>query len=275
MITDQKKHAASNINPENLWSIYYLNKGASHVFNKYQGGFIIFVIKGSIKVIVNGLDKHIVNSKEMFMLQDDCSYTINCVRRQAEIIACPFCGETLLSEQALIDELLSLYNDKHDKFNKLPFKGGIMSYLVLLQNYISNEINSYYFFDLKRKEFFFILFVYYSKEELAQFLHAYISKNVIFKEFVMANYNKVKDIKELASLANYSTSGFIKKFQRCFNDSPYRWMQKQRAQQILIEIKQGIKPLQEISIEYKFSSYQHFSNFCKKQFGFPPTKVNS
>jgi AraC-like DNA-binding protein len=108
---------------------------------------------------------------------------------------------------------------------------------------------------------------------LAQFLHFIVSENVQFKEFVINNYRNVKNVQELAALANYSTSGFIKKFQKCFNDSPYGWMQKQRAKQILIEIKQGVKSLQEIAVEYKFSSYQHFSNFCKKQLGFPPTKI--
>jgi AraC-like DNA-binding protein len=89
----------------------------------------------------------------------------------------------------------------------------------------------------------------------------------------MNNYLNINNIQELAELANYSTSGFIKKFQRCFNEAPYGWIQKQKAKQIAIDIKQGAKSLQEIAGDYKFSSYQHFSSFCKKQFGFPPTEL--
>jgi AraC-like DNA-binding protein len=50
-------------------------------------------------------------------------------------------------------------------------------------------------------------------------------------------------------------------------------MQKQKAAKILIEINRGVKSLQEIANEYKFSSYQHFSAFCKLMFGFPPTEI--
>jgi AraC-like DNA-binding protein len=50
-------------------------------------------------------------------------------------------------------------------------------------------------------------------------------------------------------------------------------MQKQRANQILNDVTQGVKSLQEIATEYNFSSYQHFANFCKVQFGFPPTQI--
>jgi AraC-like DNA-binding protein len=188
-------------------------------------------------------------------------------------MTCLFDAETLLSKQALIYELIPLCNNNQEIFAKLSINKSIMSYLNLLQIYIKDEIDSSYFLDLKRQELFTLLFIYYSKMELAQFLCFIVSENIQFKEFVMNNYRNVKNVQELAALANYSTSGFIKKFQRSFNDSPYGWMQKQRAKQILVEIKQGAKSLQEIAVEYRFSSYQHFSNFCKKQLGFPPTKI--
>jgi AraC-like DNA-binding protein len=92
-------------------------------------------------------------------------------------------------------------------------------------------------------------------------------------KIVMNNYYNAKNVKDLAKYANYSTSGFIKKFQKCFNDSPYEWMQKQKAKKISVEIIRGIKSLQEIASEYNFSSYQHFSVFCKAQLGSTPTEI--
>jgi AraC-like DNA-binding protein len=50
-------------------------------------------------------------------------------------------------------------------------------------------------------------------------------------------------------------------------------MQRQKAKLILNDINEGAKSLQEIATEYKFSSYQHFANFCKIQFGFPPSEL--
>lgn len=90
----------------------------------------------------------------------------------------------------------------------------------------------------------------------------------------MDNYLKVNNVQELAAMANYSTSGFIKKFQKYFDDSPYHWIQKQKAKQIYMEISRKVKSLQEIATEYNFSSYQHFASFCKIHFGLPPTEIS-
>jgi AraC-like DNA-binding protein len=270
-ISDQSKSKFRNGKFDRSWKFYSLIKGFCWKIDKREGIFIVFIIKGRVKVLVNELETYIVNSKEMFLIEEDCSYTID-VMKQAQVMTCLFQSETFLSEQALIKELLPLCNNK-ENFPQLPIKDVIFSYLLLLQIYIQDNVNTTYFFELKRQELFILLCFYYSKEELAQFLQFIISGNVQFKEFIMNNYRRVKNVQELAALANYSKSGFIKRFRRCFNDSPYGWMQRQRAKQILIEIKQGVKSLQEIAVEYKFSSYQHFSNFCKKQFGLPPTKI--
>jgi AraC-like DNA-binding protein len=257
---------------EKLWRFYSLPKTFDTTIDKGQGSFIVFVMKGNFKIVVNGVEVYFVESKEMFLIREDFSYTIE-VLKQSQIMVCLFQAEVLLSQQASITELLPLCDSRQGDFVKLPTKDAIISFLTLLQIYIRDNINSDYFYELKRRELFSLLFHYYSKTELAQFLLFIIGENIKFKEFIINNYCNAKNVRELAMLANYSTSGFIKKFQKCFNDSPYEWMQKQRAKQIFIEIKQGVKSLQEIAVEYKFSSYQHFSNFCKRQLGFPPTKM--
>ena len=74
-------------------------------------------------------------------------------------------------------------------------------------------------------------------------------------------------------MANYSTSGFIKKFTRSFNESPYKWISHYKANRILYEINAERKPLKEIYTAYKFSSMPHFISFCKKQYGLTPGKI--
>jgi AraC-like DNA-binding protein len=181
--------------------------------------------------------------------------------------------EAWYTEQQWIDELIPGYNDMPEKFFKLTVRRVLIRYLALLDLYLEENIYSPYFFELKRQELFFLLSFYYSKSELTQFLHCILSRDLHFKKIVVSNYLNAGNVQELAKLANYSTSGFIKKFQKCFNNSPYKWMQEKKAKQILIEISQGTKSLQEIASEYKFSSYQHFSVFCKSQWGAPPTTL--
>ncbi|MDR2868431.1 MAG: helix-turn-helix domain-containing protein [Bacteroidales bacterium] len=63
----------------------------------------------------------------------------------------------------------------------------------------------------------------------------------------------------------------MKKFNNNFGESPYQWIQKQKAKQIYIDIINKKKSLKEITSDYNFSSYQHFVKFCKEYLGFPPT----
>jgi AraC-like DNA-binding protein len=272
---DQKNTNCKRRNSdENLWKSFYLVKDSQQKIDKVSSGvMVVFVIKGNIKVTFDDLESYVVSSKEMFVVQENSSCNME-ISKQTHIMTCLLHVETFLSEQALIDELIPLGSTHHELFNKLPINKIIDRYLALLQGCIEDNLLSNSFFDLKRKEFLLLLFAYYPKSDLAQFLQFATYENLQFKEFVMKNFNKVKNVNELAALANYSASGFIKKFQRCFHEPPYEWIQKQRAKQILIEIKNGVKSLQEIAVENKFSSYQHFSIFCKKQFGFPPSEIH-
>jgi AraC-like DNA-binding protein len=160
-----------------------------------------------------------------------------------------------------------------EKCLKLPIKKNIVRYLTLLSNCLRDGLDSICFFELKRRELFLLLSAYYTKRELSGFMQSLLSRNLQFKKFVLNNYLAANNVRELAALANYSTSGFIKKFQKYFDESPYKWMQKQKAKRILIEINEGVKSLQEIANEYKFSSYQHFAVFCKNLLGLPPSEI--
>jgi AraC-like DNA-binding protein len=233
---------------------------------------IFFVIKGNLTVTFDEKEYHNICSKEMFLVPLDSPYRIQTLT-QMHMMACWFSVESLYSGQKLIDELIPLCDTKQNDFSKFAIKEEVMRFLMLLSDSIRDGLDSPYFFEIKKNELNLLFSIYYTKEELARFLRDIISENAQFKKFVMDSYLSVRNVQELAELANYSTSGFIKKFQKSFRESPYQWIQKQKAKQILIEINRGVKSLQEIANEYKFSSYQHFAGFCKVQLGYPPTKI--
>lgn len=235
---------------------------------------IFFVITGSVCLKKNNKETHSILSQEMFMTQFDNSFEITTLE-QTHLLICYVPMETWFVEQKWIDNLVPQDENTSDKFFKLRVKKVVIRYLSLLDIYLKEGIYPSYFFELKRQELFFLLFFHYRGKDLAQFLQCILSNDIQFKKFVMNNYLVAKNVQELAKFANYSTSGFIKKFQKCFNESPYKWMQKQKAKLISVEICRGIKSLQEIANEYKFSSYQHFSVFCKEQLGATPTEILS
>ena len=233
---------------------------------------IFFIIKGKVSLKINGMEIFLILPREMFMAQYDCSYVMT-ILEQTQILVCNVPMEAWHTEQKWIDKLISNEKAIPKHFLKLPIKKVITQFLSLVEVYLKEGIYSVAFFETLRRELIFLLFFFYQRQELAQFLRCILSKDIQFKMFVMNNYLNVGNVQELAKLANYSTSGFIKKFQKCFKDSPYRWIQRQKANQIYIDINRGVKSLQEIANDYGFSSYQHFSFFCKAKLGAPPTTI--
>jgi AraC-like DNA-binding protein len=276
METSQDKSLPKNSTLESkfqcIWKNSYFPKNFSLEKEVSSEVTILFVLEGKMSLLTDKGKTEIIGSKEMFMIPGERVYDVKTLK-PAHVISCSFHIESLHLERPLIDNLVSWKKDVQENFTKLPVNKMIESFLVLLEQNIKDGLDSPSFWDIKKQELFFLLFFYYSKPNLAKFLYYIICEDIQFKEFILNNYQRVKNVQELADLANYSTSGFIKRFQRYFDESPYRWMQKQRANRILNDVTQGVKSLQEIATEYNFSSYQHFANFCKVQFGFPPTKI--
>ena len=268
----ERENFEETLRHKKVWESLILPKGY-HVDEQISSNPVIFfVVTGSVCFNINGIEAHTIFPQEMFMAQSDNSYEITVIE-QTHLIICHVPMEVWYKEQKWIGELISEDSEIPKGFFKLPMRKMIVSYLILLDLYLKEGIHTPYFLELKRQELLFLFTYYYPKNDLAQFLQSIISKDLQFKNLVISNYLHAKNVQELAKLANYSTSGFIKKFQKCFDDSPYQWMQKQKAKHISVEIYKGSKSLQEIANEYNFSSYQHFSVFCKSQLGAPPTVI--
>lgn len=171
------------------------------------------------------------------------------------------------------DSLISDSDVTDSLFNYLDIDERLDGYLMLLEDYISSGLKCIYFMQIKIQEFFFLLRAFYSKKELYTFLKPLIITNSSFSDFVYNNYKKVRTVKELADMANYSLSGFQKHFKKIFGVSAYQWLKTQRSKSIYHELNCSERALKDISNEYGFSSPSHFNDFCKIQFGQTPGDI--
>jgi len=267
------ENAENILKNQSVWENLVLPKDYHFERQLSSAPMIIFVIMGKMSLKINGETVYSVFSNEMFFAHFDNFYEIT-VLEQTHLIVCYAPIEAWYAEQKWMDNLVLDDKDALDEeFFKLPIKKGVIRFLSLLEFYLKEGIHSPDFFELKRQELFFLIFFFYDEKNLVRFLRYILTRDLQFKRFVIKSFSNARNVQELAKLANYSTSGFIKKFQKCFNESPYKWMQRQKAKQISIDINRGIKSLQEIANDHKFLSYQHFSIFCKAQLGAPPTAI--
>ena len=234
---------------------------------------VYFILKGSF-IFNDNVYKKKIRKNSFFLIPPNFDFNAKPLEDVLCIVV-NFHVQFNLCENFPMTELYDHYDDDViPTFKPLLFCKQLSVYMTQLSTYLKDGVNCTHFQDIKRQELFFILRAYYQKEDLAVFFYPLLnSEDIYFKTFVMENCLYVKNIQDLAQMAKYSTSGFIKKFTRNFNESPYQWLMKYKSEHILHEIKLGEKNLKEISSQYNFSSMSHFINFCKKFYGETPGRI--
>lgn len=162
---------------------------------------------------------------------------------------------------------------KKEIFNPLKMNDRVKSYVNSLLLYLDDGLKCRYFLELKIKELFYVLRAYNSEKDLAAFFQPILSEDMEFHNFIMNNYQTTKTVKEFAQKANYSITGFEKRFKKVFGTTAHEWMKDQLASSLYHEINCSRKTFMEISDTYGFSSSAHFSNFCKSVFGMSPSAI--
>ena len=258
---------------KDIWKCICAGIGESHYDGGLPESIIIFVLEGSLVLSTDKYKDYIVSAGSAAFIPSNSSYKLEALEN-LYCISCSFNIDSLLSADCSINELKLFCQDSRPEPNLLEINRSLSLFLKLMKDYLSEGDYSYNFYNNKKQELFCLFFARYSRQDIASFLHPIIGEGMEFREFIFNNYLKISTIREFASLANYSKSGFIKRFQRYFNESPYKWMLHQKAERVRVDIEAGNLSFQEIAVKHGFNPYGNFVLFCKKYIGFTPSKIS-
>lgn len=232
----------------------------------YQQNCILFVNSGTLNLSFSNIFDKEIDTGQMITLssgrlynvhtQDLCSITLFFIS-SGTALSKLFCGENFLDKKYL-------YQDGHS----LKYDSRLNQFITDLYEDVQNGIDFSDFLSAKTVELFYLLQARYTKSELCHFFTPIFTSDQTFSTFIWMNYQKVKTVKELASLSCYSVSGFEKRFKRVFGVAASHWIKEQKANDLLREMRSGNKPLKQIMLEYGFFSASHFNNFCKTRLGY-------
>ncbi|WP_075555575.1 helix-turn-helix domain-containing protein [Parabacteroides timonensis] len=155
----------------------------------------------------------------------------------------------------------------------LPIRSPLMNVLASVRLYLNARLLCRHMHLLKQQELLLVLRGFYTKKELAAFFSASTNIGESFERFVWDNYKKTDSIKELADLYHVSERSFNRKFHSCFGESPYKWIQKKKAEQVQEMINDPEFSFKEIADELGFCSSAHFTAYCQRMFGMAPTQL--
>lgn len=234
----------------------------------------IFVVSGALSFSFGEVIDEVIPCGKMMLLPAGSQFK-SIAEKDTVLILIRLHNTKQLCDCFSLDALLKEEDSNFDPgLCFLDINERVEVFLDFLDTCMSDGLKCTYYFELKAKEYYFLLRAYYPKKELLRFFYPLLSKDISFSELVLKNHYKVKTVQELANMTHYSLSGFQKRFKKVFGGvSAYHWMKDERSKAIYHEINSSEKSFKEISEDYGFSSPSHFNDFCKMNFGVTPGRI--
>lgn len=254
------------------FSFHELHKDDVYQIDNSKSSCVLFVIQGQVNLDLG-------ECYGLQMIEKNMLYIPQNVKAQIKSITDSICMLLFLDKNVNVCDKLflgSLSIKGHDNDTNgaaLPIRRPVMKVLESVNLYMGARMFCRHMHLLKQQEFLLVLRGFYTKKELAAFFVESPRIGQPFERFVLDNYKKTNSIKKLANLYHISERSFNRKFHSCFGESPYKWIQKKKAEQIQEMINDPEFSFKEIAGELGFSSPAHLTAYCQRIFGMTPCQL--
>ncbi|MGL5682981.1 MAG: helix-turn-helix domain-containing protein [Marinifilaceae bacterium] len=257
---------------DSLFKYHELDEGIVISDDKLESYMLVFVMSGCLDL--SSCDNQMIreyNEGDIFLLRMGCGYRAK-MKQRCRVMFCAFNQRDLHNEEWCIRLNTLKETLLEERTHGITIGSPLNSFLNQLVSYRRDGVLSTFFQSVKQRELWLLFESYYNDEDLYSLFYPILGGMPTFKEKVLLYHRKARNAAELAELCGYGQRDFARKFNDCFNDSPYSWMIKQNAKYIKQEILADT-PFKQIIYDYGFSSSAHFSQFCRKYLGDSPNVI--
>lgn len=219
------------MNSDTGFSCHQLDKDDVYQIDNSKSSCALFVIQGRVNFDLGKSYEGEMEQRQMLYIPQNMKAQIESITSSRCILL--FWDKHLnVCNKLFLNSLLSKENDTDIKNIILPIKSPLMNILESINLYLDARLLCRHMHSLKQQELLLVLRGFYTKQELAAFFSASTNIGESFERFVLDNYKRTNSVKELANLCHISERSFNRKFHSCFGESPYKWIQKKKAEQI-------------------------------------------
>ena len=155
-------------------------------------------------------------------------------------------------------------------FTAVPIIDVMEQFAKSVELYLERGINTKTMHRAKIEEMFVIFRHFYDREIYLRTFYSLLNNTTSFRTLVINNAPNAKNVETLAKMCGHSLSHFKLLFSQHFDQTPYVWMQQNRAIEISELLHDTSIPIKSIIKKYGFTSHGHFSLFCRKFLGDTP-----
>lgn len=251
---------------------FHFVKGSKEVSKDLNSSYILFLLEGRIEITYQEMPSVMFPSKYMGLIPYGREVAMD-VLENSKFVVMKFDAFVTTCRQLNEEDYSSYLKSNPEGLSLLEIKEPLQLFLELFLDLIDRGLDCIHLHDNKRKEFFFILRAYYSKEEIAQFLYPILSSEFQFKDFVFKNYKKVNNVNELIELSELSRAAFYSRFKKEFGITAKQWMQQKKSEAIRLRLSTPGASIKEVMYDFDFNSPSEFTRFCKAYLGDTPSSL--
>lgn len=159
------------------------------------------------------------------------------------------------------------------RFTAVPVLDVMEQFAASVEFYLAQGVNTMSMHRAKIEEMFVIFRHFYDREIYLRTFYSLLNNTTSFRTLVINNAPNAKNVEMLAKMCGHSLSHFKLLFGQYFDQTPYVWMQQNRAIEISELLHDTSIPIKSIIKKYGFTSHGHFSLFCRKFLGDTPRSL--
>lgn len=248
------------------------HKAGSQLNGENRETELVFVLQGRLRLSYEKFRDEVVSESNVLLLPAGTHFGMD-FDEDTRILVFRVRTSLRFCEGYAIEQLFAECPDVQMELFTLRFNERIESFLNSFVPMLDDGLMCCRYHDIKLEELMLVMRAYYTKKELARFFSPMLSSKAEFSDFVLKNYNKVRSVQELASLANYSLSGFEKHFRKVFGVSAAQWLRKKKAGNLYHDLIHTDAPIKQLCRQYGFSSHANMCDFCNRHFNATPTQI--
>lgn len=258
--------------PEPGFYLCNIKAGKTLVIEQDEANRLLFLKSGSF--IITSVERADYRVKEAHLLFLSRAHTYTIVAESdCEILVARFVMGSLTAEGETYRTIASEVAKVAYRFTSVPIISLLSDFVNSVIYYLEMGVDVKAMHRSKIEEMFVIFRHFYSREVFLRTFYSMFNNNMSFRTLVINNAPNAKNVEALAKMCGHSLSHFKLLFSQHFDQTPYVWMQQNRAVEISLLLNDTSIPIKSIIKKYGFTSHGHFSLFCRKFLGDTPRSL--
>ena len=255
--------------PEPGFYLCTINAGTTYVIEPDDTNRMLFLRVGRFSISSVESTDYLVKASHMVFCSRSYIYTIEALE-DCEILVARFVSANVTVEGETYRTIAADVSKVAYRFAAVMLNDVLGNFADTVAHYLKSGINNMAMHRAKMEELFVVFRHFYPREVYLRTFYSLFNNTVSFRSLVVSNAPNAKNVEALARMCGHSLSHFKLLFGQHFNETPYVWMQQQRAVEIAKLLADSSLPLRSIIKSYGFTSHGHFSLFCRKFLGDTP-----